>query len=369
MLYFKNNNQQGYLLLKVVMVSALVSIIGMYIVGVQEQKRKLQVKETLIVEAKYSLQAVTSLFTYFISENLVVCRDLDKEGKWSNGNNTDCIWASDLPGVKPEDSIPLSKYNLSMAKSDGELSFVFASNYPFFSSKKLEVKTFLKIVDLQEDEQLLNIMGGIPEDLRTPRLLDDDYKVIRIRSEVYLKDTKRIILYKQNFVRRPIATPEMSVVGSGSCLLGCARGINLSDSPGCRGVFESGEDEKVGLQLKIRNLGPGVLYGIRYKKTMTFNKDIYPGLKVDDGSVDPLTPLGKDILFPGEEVVFQDEAKCFKPVRVSNTTSIHQNGGVSINYLIDLADKKNSNVIPRRLFREIPVSSNFLTPILLIPPH
>ena len=364
----KIGNETGSVVVGAMIVLGVVTV-GYFQVGNYLVKRQRALKsESNDWEAKYSLQSALALTTYMVSKNIIICRNRSTESGWLDGYAGDCRWGGNLTQVSATDVIQAKDYGVKASLSpNNKLRIKFPKGHKMMAAPEISVELEFKVLDMYSSVGLRKMVGKIPDHLRTPVLIDDDTKLVEVHAQVYRYG--EIVQTQSYYMRRPVSVPELSVSSFGSCALSCASGMSANPNPECRGGSDSPPEQKAQITMTVKNLGPGVLYQLKYKKVIKYNPSTYPGVANSVGSADIFGSGSMDVILPGATVSYVDEIPCIAPVAVSSLTSVHQDDYVSVNYSLDLADSKMSNVVPHRYLKELPSISTIITPIQLVPPH
>ncbi|MCB9061241.1 MAG: hypothetical protein H6622_06945 [Halobacteriovoraceae bacterium] len=238
------------------------------------------------------LRGIINLGAYLISNNLVACRE---NVKFSN--NYECIWAGDKLPASP---LQLSHFGLkevvlsSIQELPPDFTAIFAGQYALEVNMQIgnddpdpndDIQTNKKIkgylvFDLQ------NLAAGDADIAFTKipdiySLVDDDYWTVAITAIIAVADDheegKFLPATDTKRMRRPIAIPKISI-SPGSCTELCSTAVSGSlDVNECRSSPHFGKDSSshamANVPISVVNMGPGILYGLKLQRSVTYRKD------------------------------------------------------------------------------------------------
>ena len=332
-------------------------------------------------ESSFVAQTAMAIGGYLVSNNLILC----KEAGWS-GYDAKCKWNN-------TSSMNLSEFNLS-----GELvldvggtkvlSFKGTVNEnvidnPQSDAGDIDYRITFDLVNWKETS-VQSLIGEIPQsvcrnsttmsiregDCPLPKVdkcksnnnmdipnsvceyiseHDQDYTIVLISVQVPF-DTPVNTVYAG--VRRPFSMPLVAILPPGPvCRLACA-GSATTSLPECRGEFipPSGDNFQ-DVRVKVSNPGPGVVYSLSLLR-----RDIY---YAGDGTIkykstgELLAQVNKEVLLPGEHIVFQDYIDCkdsvthtFSTRTIRQTRVVLGTGGSSVTSVAVSNTDVNAHVQP-----------------------
>lgn len=377
-------SQNGSALLMVVGSVAILSIMTLTVGQNILMNKKMFVQTELDLGTLNQLDKTLSLASYFVTNNLVLCRDRD-EGKWSSPINTQCIWGGEKYIFdKDGKTIGLDFYNLVDISSDNKYILKVPEKHVILSGEKdrsielsFEVKDFSK----SKEVTMKKLIGT--KDIKFSDL-DQDNKIIMISATAFYKD--RAIGSKNALIRRPFSTPLLTIENPSACNLVCASGKSNNPNSECRSKNEvkrsytveteggstmekdSSVEGENHLTLTVRNDGPGAIYRLVYFKKTLFDKENY--LDMDD-SIESVNVMPSDlsVLMPGKVITYEDKIPCLPPskktivqtVESSNKSgtevenSVHKENYMDLSYGFNLRDE-HSDIVPKRLSENVDAS-------------
>ena len=370
-------SQKGAALLAVIGALSVLGIMGAVIGANLELNNRYAIQQEVDLDTIAHLDKALSLASYFITNNLVLCRDGD-EGKWSSPIKTKCMWGGGKYSVDRDGkTIGVDFYALEDVSSKDEYILRVPEAHRILAGKDnrvIDIK--FEIKDFSKDQFLSQIIGD--KDSKYG-YLDQDNKIILITAEVKHKGNS--VAKKSALIRRPFATPVLSVENPPACNLVCASGKSHNPNKECRSkndvprsyvikrnseMIEEKDKEVKGenhVTLTIRNDGPGAIYSLKFFKKIIFDKKNYPDMTDKMESVDVLVN-SEDVLMPGQTITYEDKIPCLPPSKRTqvktvvgqgtNTieNSVHKENYMDLSYGFNFKDK-NSDLIPRRIAEEI----------------
>ena len=160
----------------------------------------------------------------------------------------------------------------------------------------------LPIIDKCKDSNNADIPNSVCEYISNN---DQDYSIVLISVQVPF-NTPTSTVY--GGVRRPLSMPLVVIQPPGPvCRLACSGAIAAS-LPECRGEFipPSG-DNLSDMRIQVNNPGPGAIYALSLLRQDKYLLDDSIRYK-NTGEL--LEDAGKEVLLPGEHLVFQDYVDC-----------------------------------------------------------
>ncbi len=373
--------QKGSALLTVVGALSVVGIMTVLVSSNLVVNDESRINKEIDLKVLEYLDKSLSLASYFITNNLVLCRDLD-EGSWPTPIRTQCIWGGEKYSLNEDgQTVSLDFYGMSEASEGNDYSLKIPPGHSIFTNRdEYSIKITFKIKDFKTDTSLRRIIGT-----KNPEFeyLDQDNKVILITANAQYKN--KIIGTKKSLIRRPFTTPILSVENTSACNLVCTPGQSHNPNKECRSrndvprsfttvqkrngteEIDSAVEGEKHITLTVKNQGPGALYKLIYFKKIQFNKENYPEEEDTIESVDMFTN-GENILMPGKTITYEDKIPCLPQSRKtlvyqkkyggSNsqgshkvTTSVHKEHYMDLSYGFNFKEQ-HSDVAPRRLAEE-----------------
>lgn len=306
---------------------------------------------------------------YLVANNVILCR----EGGWSDLDSDDplCRWTT----VK--DAVSASSYDLTdetevsvEGQNRKQLRYTGTKN---IEGSEYSYHLFFDLVNWK-DARMSSLMGEIPDALcrNTTTLqvvegkcdqpaqtnckntggvdipdthceyisnMDQDVTIVLLKVVVLDEDDNPIGSPKYAGIRRPLAAVQLEVISPPICNLSCASGFG-GLFPECRSspTSESGVQTGVAsMKLRVRNQGPGAIYAL---SLLRIDKSIDSPPCEDKNSdctymttPDLLKTVSKEVFFPGETFIFEDEVDCTQETVIKELTKIRicQNGREFIN--------------------------------------
>lgn len=268
-------------------------------------------------ETNLANQKALSIGAFLVAHNMILCR----EGGWVENANRDqkCRWGGARLTKPVEPSafdITSQRYN---EKNEYELNLV--NRNP--EGGKIDTRLTVKLVKWSDDESLRNIVGEIP--LHSAFSDDDEFMVLMTASsDLQLGEDKRKTITKLGAIRRPMPTPNLQVITTGreTCIFECASGGTLTPNPECRGALLAPDGGDTEVSVRIKNLGPGALFGLKYERITSFSQDSFPGRANESDEVNVMGD--SEAFLPGEVYDAKLVRKCYTPTAVRNTASVDQ---------------------------------------------
>lgn len=287
-----------------------------------------------VEESNLASDKLKTLANYLISTNMVIC----KQGPFMNeSEGYKCKWSGKQLIDGSLANVPQSKLGLERESYDKDGFLTFNVNTSKLKSNaKAEAATPIKgtiafkLYDAQSDK--LNLSGKLGKIALSNLMSDNDRAFVLIKVEAMFKegigkDSKTKTLTEFFSTRRPTAVPKLDIDPI-NCVLSCEVSVSRNEHPGCLGDqnFNNAKETKVNAVLK--NLGPGVLYGLKLEKEILVNKKVFENMVPP--KLDPIEVMqGKDYLLPGESVEWTDTVPCFdRKDEVRRVVTYDQNGVV-----------------------------------------
>ena len=307
-------------------------------------------------ERAFVSQTAMAIGGYLIANNLVLC----KEGGWEN-YDAKCKWNSNS-------SKKLNEFNLSGKKVldiNGSKVLSFKGtvdedviNNPQSDAGDIDYRITFDLVNWKKTS-VQNLIGEIPHSVCRNRITmsmrdgncplpkvdkckdssnvdipnsvceyisehDQDYTIVLISVQVPFNKTSVTTNTVYAGVRRPLSMPLVAILPPGPiCRLACV-GSATTSLPECRGEFTPPSGDNLqDIRVKVTNPGPGSIYSLSLLR-----RDIY---HTGDGAIkykstgELLEQVNKEVLLPGEHLIFQDFVDCEDSVtRTFSTRTIRQ---------------------------------------------
>lgn len=245
----------------VIIVAGLISG-TMYMLKKQDKLQKKvagNIKRTKVIALEEKLNHMVG---FLVASDIIIC----KQTAWSNGHPGGiCHWNSENNGQRFQPSdFSLKELNLTDDKYKRFIvntADIFGEKYAslFGSGEswiqfKLKNKSEIKI-DLGKK------MVGNGFD-------NDDYYIEVMGKLSYRNEGRDLSKQFLSYFRRPIAVPQVKLVGNSACSERCIVSKSQNPNPECRSTFFLDDATPLDINVRIKNLGPGVLY------STTFNRDV-----------------------------------------------------------------------------------------------
>ncbi len=380
--------QKGLALLPVIGALSMVGVMTVIVTSNLITDNEARIGHETDLNVLEYLDKSLSLASYFITNNLILCRDLD-EGSWPAPIKKQCIWGGEKYSLNNDGrTVDLNFYGINDVSKGNDYLLEIPSGHNIFTNKEnYSIRISFEIKDFKTDKSLGKIIG--PKDSQF-EYLDQDNKVILITATAQYKN--KVIGEKNSLIRRPFATPVLSVENSAACNLVCTPGQSHNPNKECRSkndvprsystIQKGGSTEEVDdliegekhVTLSIKNEGPGAIYKLNFFKKMKFNTKNYPEMSDRIETIDILAN-GESVLMPGKIITYEDKIPCLPPTqkthvtRVTSSTragsrktesSVHKEVYMDLSYGFNFEDE-NSDIIPRRLAEEVTTETSSTT--------
>lgn len=288
-------------------------------------------------ENNFVAQTALAIGGYLVSNNLILC----KEAGWKN-YDANCKWNS-------QSSVNLSEFNLrskTVLSVDGKKVLSFKGTVsedvidnPQSDAGDIDYRVTFDLVNWRETS-VQNVIGAIPQsvcrdsstmsmregncplpkvnrckdsnNVNIPDSVceyisdnDQDYTIVLISVQVPYNTPVNTVYAG---VRRPLSMPLVYIQPPGPiCRLACA-GAAATSLPECRGEFIPPSGENLSdVRIRVSNPGPGVVYSLSLLRRDTLLVDNSVKYKATG---ELLKQANKEMLLPGEHIIFQDYVDC-----------------------------------------------------------
>ena len=237
---------------------------------------------------------------FLIANNLILC----KSGPWNNGQaGKTCLWNNKNYAGSSQSYDPADFGLIGHKFEDGLLKFFIDETNLFLSEQELNIlspkKSWISFKLVSKDD----IASRIGEKLKKRDEMDYDEGLVLMQGQIATQRTqKKSYPFKAAF-KRPMAVPQVRVTSS-KCLERCDVALTENLNPVCRSDFYTPRDTTTEIIARTKNLGPGTLYHLRYRKQVVFQRGLQD---TSEPSVD--TNIGNYIL-PGDNFEWSDEVLC-----------------------------------------------------------
>lgn len=332
-------------LLSTVILSSIVLVGGIFMLDSKKNILLSSIKNNLKNEAAFITKEGLALSSFFIANNLVVCRKLG----WSKPEKK-CRWGGDL--LKKE--ILMSQFKFKKL-DHSKNSLVIAKNVKA-EGLMFRLKLSFDLINIENSDFIL---GNLKKTYDTKNTLvggtDTDGNMVLIRSEVAsLAGGNPFVLNRsQALIRRPLAHISMTVAKADvQCNMSCDGGKSNSPYAECRSkayVPNKGDDKATiaSVSLIFKNKGPGLIYSVLAKRTVK-RKAAFFGRASNSEKIFQALPAGDKYKLAGANWTIPEAHDCINPTTIvnrvrgrRNTRSVSVHGSVisSIEYSLLLKGK------------------------------
>lgn len=330
-------------LLSTVILSSIVLLGGIFMINKKENILLSSIKNNLKNEAAFITKEGLALSSFFVANNLVICRKMGWESLEKK-----CRWGGSIL----EKEILMSQFQFKKLK-ESETSLVMVKNVTE-SGIKFQLKLSFDLINTANSTLLGNLSDTYSQFV-TDDILgsehDKDEQMVLIRSEVTFLNRGGLALNKsQALIRRPMAHISMTVTKANvRCSMSCKAGQSNSPYAECRSkafvpTQADGKATTVPISLTFKNKGPGLIYSLLAKKQINRHPSYFPNSPSSEVIFQAL-PAGDKYKLAGTNWTVQDTHDCISPTTIIQTrrvagrhngtaTSVSQHGSEisSVNY-------------------------------------
>jgi len=314
----KLGNQGSIAGLAIVILSAAIGG-GLYLFKKQnviQKKVTANIKRTRIIALEEKISRVAG---YLIASNLIVC----KQGVWSTNNPAKtCAWNEVNNGklYKPE------KFGLveDSLTSKNYKKFIIENNTMFSKEEAgiLSDSESTLLFKLKHESEISTDLGSSSIGANN----DSDKYFVEVVGNLSYKENGKVKSKEfTSLYRRPIAVPDVKLVGDSACSERCIVSRSENPNPECRSEFFLDDKTPLQVNVEIHNLGPGPIYGTTFHRNVDYISGAVVKAAPSSNNKDVALSVG-DYILSGETKSVSDEVTCATFNQTNINTVIVQNG-------------------------------------------